>query len=111
MYHGNKYHARRAIVDGITFDSAAEATRYSYLRLLARAGKISNLRLQVPFELIPTEPQGTKRLRAIKYIADFVYTDENGALHVEDVKGVKTAVYQLKKRLMYHVHGIIIDEV
>lgn len=94
-FRSNKYHARKVVRDGITFDSAKEAKRYSELRILERCGQISNLRLQVPFELIPKN----KEERAVKYIADFVY-DENGKTIVEDVKGMKTRDYIIKRKLM-----------
>lgn len=89
-----KYKAKKTVVDGIKFDSQKEAGRYLQLKLMERAGVISGLRLQVPFVLIDKSDYG----RAVKYIADFVYT-ENGVEIVEDVKGYKTDVYKLKKRL------------
>lgn len=101
-----KYNARKTTVDGITFDSKREANRYAELKLLERAGEISDLKLQVPFELIPKQPGE----RAVKYIADFVYT-EDGQTVVEDTKGVKTPVYILKRKLLLWVHGIRIVEV
>ena len=101
-----KYKNVKTTIDGITFDSKKESARYAELKLLARSGLIQNLRLQVPFELIPKQDGE----RAVKYIADFVYT-ENGETVVEDVKGVRTDVYRLKKKLMLKVHGLRIKEV
>ena len=94
----SKYHSRKTMVDGIVFDSAKEARRYRELRLLERAGVISDLQLQPVFTLSVAFTKNGKRYRAIKYIADFQYT-ENGQTVIEDVKGVKTAVYRLKKTL------------
>ena len=102
----NKYHATRTVVDGITFDSKREAARYTELKLMQRAGLISDLRRQVKFELIPKQ-QGE---RAVSYIADFVYS-EDGQTVVEDVKGVRTPVYRIKKKLMLWRHGVRIREV
>lgn len=82
-------------LDGMRFDSAKEAQRWCELRLLERAGQIKGLRRQVPFVLIPKSIHG----KAIKYIADFVYI-EDGQEIIEDTKGMQTAVYKLKKRLM-----------
>ena len=93
-------------LDGKKFDSRKEANRYCELKILQRAGKISDLKLQVPFVLIDKSDKG----RAIRYIADFVYI-EQGHTVVEDVKGVKTDVYKLKKRLMAERYGIEIVEV
>lgn len=96
----HKYNARRVTVDGHTFDSKAEARRYNQLRLLQRVGDIADLELQPSFELQPgfTDASG-KRQRAIHYIADFAYTLPDGRRIVEDVKGVETAVFKLKRKL------------
>ena len=107
----NKYGARKTTVDGITFDSAREASRWCQLRLMERAGELWSLSRQVPFRLVPAEkgPDGRK-LRELRYIADFVYKDVRG-WHVEDSKGFRTKEYQLKKRLMWHYYGIKVEEV
>jgi len=103
----SKYNAIKTTVDGITFDSRKEASRYTELKLLSKAGEIRELRRQVPFELIPKRG----KLRAIRYVADFVYADNHGNDIVEDVKGMKTQVYKLKKRMMLEKYGIEIQEV
>ena len=96
----NKYGNKKVIVDGHKFDSKKEARRYGELKLLERAGKIKDLELQPKFELIPTIRTETETLRKVSYIADFKYLDCNtGKVIVEDVKGFKTDVYLLKKRL------------
>lgn len=100
-----KYRNKKTSVDGIRFDSKREANRYMELKLLERAGIIKGLKRQVPYILIDKSRYG----RAIKYVADFVYL-ENGQLVVEDVKGVRTPVYKLKKRLMAEVYGIEVKE-
>ena len=102
----SKYGAVKTEVDGIMFDSKREASRYQELRLLEQAGEIANLRLQVPYILFPKNEHG----RALKYIADFVYNDDTGALVVEDAKGHSTDVYKLKRRLMAELKGIEIKE-
>lgn len=102
----NKYGARKVVVDGIAFDSKAEARRYTELCLLAAAGEIDELRLQVPFELVPK----CGKNRAVTYKADFVYRDKNGAQVVEDVKGAKTKEYIIKRKLMLWRHGIEVQE-
>ncbi len=102
----SKYHAKKTVVDGITFDSKKEAMHYQELKLLERAGEIHDLKLQVPFVLIDKSPYG----RQIKYVADFVYY-QDGQMVVVDVKGFKTDVYKLKKRLMAERYGIEIKEI
>ena len=103
---GSKYGNRRMTApDGQKFDSVAEYHRWGCLRLLDRAGAIKDLKRQVKFELIPR----IGNERPCNYIADFTYI-ENGELVVEDVKGVKTDAYKIKKKLMLLVHGIRIKE-
>ena len=84
--------------DLVTFDSKKEAKRFDELLLLAKQGIIKNLTLQPEYEIIPTVKWNKKTLCKIKYIADFKY-EQNENIIVEDVKGFKTDVYQLKKRL------------
>lgn len=102
-----KYNNRLTVVDGITFDSKKEAKRYRELKLLERGKEISELELQVSYELIPKQ----KGERSVSYIADFRYKDRDGEVVVEDAKGVRTQVFIIKKKLMLWVHGIRIKEV
>ena len=113
----NKYGAKKVTLempDGTehTFDSKHEAEIYQELALMEKAGEISNLRIQVPYELIPPQvaPSG-KKYRNCKYIADFVYEDAEGNTVVSDAKGHRTKEYILKKKLMLKVWGIEIMEV
>lgn len=94
----NKYGAKKTVVDGITFDSKREAQRYTELKWLERAGEIKDLELQKKFVLQPKYKKNGKTVREISYIADFVYT-EDGKQIVEDCKGMRTAVYKLKKKI------------
>lgn len=116
-YSKSKYNNKHVSVDNIRFASITEANRYKELTLLQKAGKIENLRLQVPYELIPAqyaEVNGKKTCieRAVKYIADFMYYDkEKNEWVVEDAKGYKTEVYKLKRKLMLSVYGIQVHEV
>jgi hypothetical protein len=103
MLRRSKYGNRKTVVDGFKFDSQAEATRYSVLKILQASGLISGLRLQVPYQI---NVNGKKICR---YVADFVYI-EDGKEVVEDVKGMKTPVYNLKKKLMEAVFGVVILE-
>ena len=117
-----KYHSRKVVRDGITFDSVKEYRRFCELSLLQRAGAITDLKRQVEFELIPAqrEPdtvgvrggikQGKVIEHAVKYVADFVYK-ENGKLVVEDTKGFRTKDYIIKRKLMLWVHKIRIKEI
>lgn len=102
----NKYGARKInSPDGQVFDSVKEFHRWGCLRLLERAGKISDLKRQVKFELIPKQDGE----RAVHYVADFTYY-ENGKLVVEDCKGYRTDLYRLKKKLLLWTKGIRIKE-
>lgn len=96
---GSKYHVsskEKRTRDGIVFASKAEMARYDELKMLEKAGKISDLKLQPRFLLIPKVNKGD---RATYYIADFAYI-KDGKPIIEDVKGYKTAVYKLKIKLL-----------
>lgn len=101
-----KYRSVRTIAAGEQFDSRREARRYIELELMQRAGEICDLKRQVKFELIPKQ----RGERPCSYIADFVYW-KDGERIVEDVKGVRTRDYIIKRKLMLWVHGIRIQEV
>ena len=96
------------------FDSILERNRFIFLDAEQRAGNISNLRLQVPFELIPNQRVNGKLIeKKCSYIADFVYM-KDGKMVVEDVKSVATQKkesYIIKRKLMLKVYGIIIKEI
>ena len=101
-------------MDGYLFDSRKEANRYWELKMLERAGQISGLRMQVPFELIPAQRdmKGKVVERACVYRADFVY-EENGKTIVEDVKSpaTRTPEYRIKRKLMRWLKRIEVREV
>ena len=98
-----------------TFDSKKEATIYTELRLRQKAGEIKDLRIQVPYELIPKQKLTSGKIeRSVKYVADFVY-EEDGETKVVDVKGYRGgaayAVFVIKRKLMKWVHNIEVIEV
>lgn len=101
----SKYNSTKTVVDGITFDSKAEAKRYGQLKILQRAGTISGLELQPKFVCI------INKKKVCTYKADFTYF-ENHVRVVEDVKGFKTATYRLKKKLVEACYpGTVITEI
>ena len=134
--NNTKLNNKTITVDGIEFQSIKESQRYSDLKLLERAGEISNLELQKKYELIPAQYETvetgeyykigpkkgqpkTKQVcieQSVCYIADFVY-QENGQTVVEDAKGFRDpssapyAKFVLKRKMMLWVHGIKIKEV
>ena len=93
-----KYNARKTKLDGYTFDSKAEARRYSELKILVQAKEIYGLDVHPKFVLQGSFQYKGKTERAIVYIADFAYM-ENGVYVVEDVKGVQTPVFKLKRKM------------
>ena len=108
----SKYRANKTIYDGIKFDSQREANRYAELKLLEKAGRIENLQLQVIYELQPAFEFLGSRIRAINYVADFVYFDKRtNETVVEDVKGMKTPVYKLKKKMFEFRYKMEIKEI
>jgi hypothetical protein len=112
----NKYRNRKITYNGEVYDSVKEYRRHDELKLLEKAGRITNLQRQVPFELIPKQRNSTGKVveRACNYIADFVY-EQDGQRIVEDVKGYKKGaaynIFTIKRKLMLYVHGIKINEV
>ncbi|MBP0976831.1 MAG: DUF1064 domain-containing protein [Oscillospiraceae bacterium] len=123
----NKYRNKKCVLDGIEFDSKKEMRRYSELKLLERAGEISDLKIQVPFLLMPDQYEPSKEVytrgenkgklkkgklieKSCQYIADFTYVDRGGNYIVEDVKGKRTKEYIIKKKLMLYFHGVRIKE-
>jgi hypothetical protein len=102
----SKYRNEKVESGGRKFDSKREAKRAGELELLQKMGKISDLKYQVRFEIVP---QQGKRLAAY-YIADFTFV-ENGQLVVADAKGCRTREFILKSKLMLQVHGITVREV
>lgn len=106
MLRPNKYNVapkHLRTVDGVTFDSAAEAYRWSELLLLQRAGLISNLRRQVRIELIPRFTRNGRPVLGVDYIADFAYLDQDGHEIFEDLKGHRTAVYIIKRKMLLYL--------
>ena len=99
----NKYRNKKVIVDGEEFDSKKEGNRYKELKLLLKAGEISNLELQPKFLLQDSFKKNGKTFRKIEYIADFQYI-ENGKTIVEDVKGMQTDVFKLKHKIFEKVY-------
>jgi len=98
-----KYRSKITYVDGIMFHSAWEAKRYSILKIMEKANEISNLRLQVPYQIV------VNNVIVTKYVADFVYI-KKGKEVVEDAKGFITSDYEIKNKLMKAVFGIDIYE-
>ena len=98
----NKFRNIRTTIDGITFASKHEAMRYSKLKLLEKAKAITDLRLQVKYMLTPAQNGEYRKEQAMNYIADFVYLDLKRGIVVEDVKGFRTEVYKLKKKLFQY---------
>lgn len=126
-----KYNNKKIIVDGIKFDSKKEALRFKELKMLEKAGIISNLQRQVKYTLIPAQYEHTNEIhtkgkdkgkpkkgrlieRECAYYADFVYM-QNGNTIVEDVKGYRDGqaynLFVIKRKLMLYVHGVQVKEI
>lgn len=128
-----KYQNKKVFIDDKEFDSKKEANRYCELKMLEKAGQITDLELQKVFVLVPAQYEETNEVyskgakkgqpkqgkcieQAITYKADFYYK-ENGKEVVEDVKGYRDPAsgamsrYIIKRKLMLYVHGIRIREI
>ena len=107
MRRRNKYNAQKTVVDGITFDSKKEAKRYGELLLLVKAGEIHHMELQPKFKFeingnpVLIKSEGYPNGRQVTYKADFAYFDYATERRVvEDVKGMRTDVFKLKKAIV-----------
>lgn len=119
----NKYKAKKVeacLEDGtpFTFASTKEFDHYRELVIRQKAGEISDLQLQVRYQLVPPQTLSDgKKLRSIDYIADFVFKDADGVERVQDVKGYRNPasaayrVFVLKKKLMKWVYNIEVEEI
>ena len=117
----NKYKAKKKMAFGITFASKKEADRYMVLKNLEVKGKITDLKTQVKFVLIPAQREpdtvgvrggkikGKLLERECAYVADFVYL-RDGQMIVEDTKGMRTPEYIIKRKMMLYMCGIRIRE-
>lgn len=108
----HKFNAKPKVVDGIRFASTKEASRYQELLLLEKAGDVRDLELQPKFPLYVCGRKNGELHKVCDYIADFRYRQgPRGLLVIEDVKGVKTPTYRLKKKMTEAQYGIEIREV
>lgn len=93
--------------DGITFASKMEMKRYLQLKLLVRAGEISDLSCQPRFLLQEGFDRNGTHYKPIYYVADFLYYDKKLKRKVaEDVKGAKTEVFKIKEKLFHFRHNM-----
>lgn len=102
----SKYKAQRTLLDGISFDSKAEASYYAALKLREKAGEVCDVELQRPYCLT------VNGVLVATYRADFVFWDNQmRRRRVIDVKGVITPIFRLKQKLMRACHGIDVEVV
>ncbi len=105
----SKYGSKKTVIDGFTFDSLKESRRYSELMILQRAKLISNLELQAVFVLAPAAILNGRKKPALRYVADFIYTNSDGVQIIEDVKSKATAenrAFRIKQHLMKTVWNL-----
>ena len=102
----NKFRAVKSKCNqGHIHDSIKEAVRCGELHLLQDAKVIKDLEIQKKYELIPSRQyRGMPNERAVNYIADFVYI-ENNTITVEDTKGKPTPDYIIKRKLFKSIYG------
>jgi len=98
-----KYRNKSVVVDGFRFDSKKEAARWVELKALGAAGLLDELTRQVRFPII------INKQKVCDYVADFTYVID-GTRVVEDVKGRRTDVYKLKKKLMKACYEVEVEE-
>lgn len=108
----SKYHAEKASLNGIKFDSKKERDYYAELLLLKKAGEVVKIELQPQFVLQPRFEHDGKKEKPIIYRADFKVTYADGHTEIIDTKGFKTDVYGIKRKmLLYRYPNIFFKEV
>lgn len=112
----SKFHAYKAEIDGITFDSLNESRYYVCIKRVRDSGqetehgKLLSFDMQVPYTIVPSYVKNGRRVRKMEYLADFVLHYENGTKRVIDVKGVETEVFKLKKKFVEYVYPDVVIE-
>lgn len=102
----HKYNAVKTVIDSHSFPSKKEARRYQDLTLMCKAGEITGFHMQPKFPIV------VNGVKICEYRADFLYTDpKTHEVTIEDVKGFKTPLYKLKKKLVEAIYGIIVKEI
>lgn len=104
----SKYRAKRTSCGEHIHASAKEAKVCTDLRLMEKGGVIHDLEFQPKFPLFALSAGGSG-VRVCDYVADFRYKDLDSWV-VLDVKGIKTRMYQLKKKMMKVCHDIEVQE-
>ncbi|VVE12585.1 hypothetical protein PCA20602_02713 [Pandoraea capi] len=105
----SKYGNKKCEVDGIQFDSRAEARRWSQLMAMQERCEIHELERQVVYLLAPGVVINGRKAPPLRYVADFVY-ERGEETVIEDVKGVITPEYRIKRHLMA-LKGLCIVEI
>lgn len=97
----HKFNAKRTVTDRIKFSSRKESQFYENLKIRKAGGEILFFLRQVPFHLSG----------GVRYVVDFVAFTADGSVHFYDVKGMKTAMYVMKKKMVEAEYPIEIEEV
>lgn len=84
-----KYKNKKVSVDDIQFDSTLESKYYKELVWLKQNKQIKGFELQPVYILQDKFKKDGKTIRAIKYKGDFKVFNNDGTVHVIDVKGSK----------------------
>jgi hypothetical protein len=106
----SKYRAVPTVVDGIRFASKAEARRYGELKLLEKAGEITDFELQPRYELYVTQNGWNGRHLVGRYVADFRYREiPLDQIVIEDVKGMMTPLAKWKIKHAELQYGITVQ--
>ena len=99
----NKYRSKACKIDGITFQSTAEANYYYKLRMLVKAKKIAGFCRQPRFVIT----EGDDNTHCVEYVADFIEFHNDGTYRIVDVKGIQTPVFKLKMKSLHEKYPTI----
>lgn len=105
----SKYGSIKTTIDGITFASKKEAGRYCELKLLQKSGIVKNFVCQPVYPVFDGYKRSDgKKIRGIDYVGDFLVIYADGRIELEDVKGILTPIFQLKRKLLEAKYDLII---
>ena len=99
----NKYRSKACKIDGITFQSTAEANYYYKLKMLVKAKKIAGFCRQPRFVIT----EGDNNTRCVEYVADFIEFHNDGTYRIVDVKGIQTPEFKLKMKSLHEKYPTI----
>lgn len=100
----HKYNAKKTVVDGISFDSKAEAEYYLHLKHLQAINVVRSFYLQPVINIVPSFKYDGKTVRKMDYKLDFKVEYSDGTVEYVDIKGMATTDAKMKLKLVRYLN-------